>query len=99
MRCSAFGGHPYQWPWAPVMRRARNARKRPAASASFMDADGKGRARSMAEVAHSGQHHRDAALVRGGDDFIVAHAAAGLDDAGGAGVADHIEPIAKREER
>src|SRR5437773_5519909 len=47
--------------------------------------------RSVPEMPNACQHHRDAALVRGGDDLVVAHAAAGLDDAGGAGVAGRIE--------
>src|SRR5438874_13691640 len=101
MRCSAFGGQPYQWPWAPVMSRATKASRRPAASGSFMDGYCSGAvigAGSVPEVANAGQHHRDAALVGGGDDFVVAHAAAGLDHAGGAGIADDVEPIAKREE-
>ena len=34
---------------------------------------------SVPEVAHAGEHHRDAALVGRGDHFVVAHAAAGLD--------------------
>src|SRR5262245_42534534 len=40
---------------------------------------------SVAEVAHAGEYHGDAALVRGGDDFLVAHAPAGLDHRRGAG--------------
>src|SRR5687768_11886166 len=53
---------------------------------------------SMPEVPYPGEHHRDAALVRCGDHLIVAHAAAGLDDAGGAGLDHHVEPVAEREE-
>jgi hypothetical protein len=34
----------------------------------------------MAEVPHAGEHHRHAVLVGGGDDLLVAHRAAGLDD-------------------
>ena len=40
---------------------------------------------SVAEVAHAGEDHGDAVLVRGRDHFRVAHAAAGLDHRGGAG--------------
>src|SRR6185503_7310923 len=35
---------------------------------------------SVPEVAHAGENHRHAVLVRGGDDFVVAPAAAGLHD-------------------
>jgi hypothetical protein len=52
----------------------------------------------MPEVPHPGEHHRDAALVGGGDDLVVAHRAAGLDDAGGAFVDDHVQAVAEREE-
>ena len=37
------------------------------------------RSDSVPEVADAGEHHRDAALVGGGDHLLVAHAAAGLD--------------------
>src|SRR3954468_3995000 len=53
---------------------------------------------SVAEVPHAGEHHGDAALVRGRDHFGVAHAAAGLDYGGGARFGQGIEPVAKREE-
>ena len=53
----------------------------------------------MAEVAHAGQHHRDAALVGGCDDLVVTHRAARLDHACGAGIDDHVEAIAERKER
>src|SRR4051794_30094898 len=36
MRCSAFGGTPFQWPWAPVIRRATPASTKPSASAAVM---------------------------------------------------------------
>ena len=35
--------------------------------------------RSVAEMAHAGEHHRDAVLVGRGDDFAVAHRTARLD--------------------
>ncbi len=54
---------------------------------------------SVPEVPHSGEHHRHAPLVSCRDDFLIAHAAARLDHAGGAGVDDHIEAITEREER
>ena len=40
----------------------------------------------MAEVADAGEQHGDAGGVGGGDDLLVAHAAARLDGGGGAGV-------------
>ena len=52
----------------------------------------------MPEVPHAGEHHGDAMLVGGGDDFVVAHGTARLDyrrDAGGGGV---VEAVAEREE-
>ena len=102
MRCSAFGGQPYQWPCAPVTRRATNARSRPTAASSRRGRPANARpaaarraidspaacaastaARpSVPEVAHAGEHHRDAALVGGGDHLVVAHRAARLDHAG-----------------
>ena len=42
---------------------------------------------SVPEVPHAGEHHRHAVLVGGGDDFLVAHRAAGLDHGGDAGSA------------
>src|SRR4029077_793593 len=54
---------------------------------------------SVAEVPHAGEDHGDAALVRSGDHFRVAHAAARLDHRGGAGVGEGVEPVAEREER
>ena len=51
------------------------------------------------EVPDAGEDHRDAALVRGGDDLVVAHAAARLDHRGGAVVGDDVEAVAEREER
>ena len=42
---------------------------------------------SMPEVPHAGEDHRQAVLVAGGDDLVVLHRAAGLDDRGHAGCA------------
>src|SRR5688500_3222112 len=53
---------------------------------------------SMPEVAYAGKQHGDAARVGGGDDLVVAHAAAGLDDGRGAGIGERVEAVAKREE-
>jgi hypothetical protein len=39
----------------------------------------------MPEMPYSGEHHRDIMLIGGGNHFIVAHRAAGLDYRGGAG--------------
>ena len=52
----------------------------------------------MAEVAHAGEHHGDASLVGSVNHFLVAHGAAGLDHAGGAGIHHHIEAVTEREE-
>ena len=50
------------------------------------------------EVTHASQHHHNAALVRGGDHLIIAHAAARLDDAGRTRINHNIQAIAKRKE-
>src|SRR5450432_106164 len=114
MRCSALGGAPYQWPCAPVMRRATKASARPAASGSFNAAPAgppQGRRRppggqraqrawglSMPEVAHASEDHGDAALVCRDYDLVVAHRSAWLDHARGADVDHDVEPVAKRKE-
>ena len=56
-------------------------------------------ARSVAEMPPPGEHHRDAVLVGGRDDFRVAHRSAGLDDGGRARLRDRIETVAERKER
>ena len=53
---------------------------------------------SVPEVSRAGEDHRDTALVGCGDDLVVAHRPAGLDDAGRAFVDDHVQAIAEREE-
>ena len=40
---------------------------------------------SMPEMPDAGEHHGDAVIVGGLDDFVVAHRTAGLDHRGGAG--------------
>ena len=50
----------------------------------------------MAEVPNTGEHHRDAALVRRSNHLVVADAAARLDDGDGAIVGDDVEPVAER---
>ena len=52
----------------------------------------------MPKVPHAGIDHGYAKLIGGARHFVVAHAAARLDDAGGARIDHHIEPITKREE-
>src|SRR5262249_18283136 len=52
---------------------------------------------SVPEVAHAGEDHGNAALVRGRDDLRVAHAAPWLDDRGGAGFGERVQPVAERE--
>ena len=47
----------------------------------------------MPEVAVAGEDHRQATLVGRGDDFVVTHAATGLDDAGRAGIGHHIQTV------
>ena len=56
------------------------------------------RSRLMAEVAHSREQHREAGLVGGGDHFVVADRAAGLDDRGRAGFDRGEQPVGEREE-
>jgi len=56
-------------------------------------------AHSVPEVPHSREHHRHASLVGRRDDFLIAHAAARLDHAGGPGIDDDIEAVTEREER
>ena len=48
----------------------------------------------MPEVPDAGEDHRDVALVRGRDHFVVAHRSAGLDDARGTDVDDDVEAVA-----
>src|ERR1019366_3955845 len=55
--------------------------------------------KSMPEMPVAGENHRNAPLVGGGEHFLIAQAAAGLDHRNRAGVGDDIEPVAKREER
>ena len=50
------------------------------------------------EVAHPGEHHGEALLVRRIDHFLVAHRAAGLDDGGGAGFGGGQQPVGEGEE-
>src|SRR5258706_7449138 len=55
--------------------------------------------RSMTEVPDAGEHHRQSPLVGGGNDFLIADAASGLDYGDCAVVGDHVEAVTKREER
>ena len=57
------------------------------------------RPRSVPEMAHAGEHHREARLVGGRDHFVVAHRAAGLDDRVGAGLAPPRAGRRRRERR
>jgi len=50
------------------------------------------------EVAHAGEDHGHLAFVGGGDDFVVADAAPGLDDGGGTGVGRSEEAVGEGEE-
>ena len=49
-------------------------------------------------MAHAGEHHGDAVLVGGGDDLVVAHRAARLDDGGGAGLDGREQAVGEGEE-
>jgi len=53
----------------------------------------------MAEMSMTAEHHGYAAFVSGGNHFVIAHAAAGLDHGDGAGVSDDIQAIAKWKKR
>ena len=53
---------------------------------------------SVAEVAHAGEDHGDAALVRCGDHLGVAQAATGLDHRRRAGVGERIQAVAEGKE-
>ncbi|MEN9466033.1 MAG: hypothetical protein RL081_34, partial [Pseudomonadota bacterium] len=44
------------------------------------------------------RRHKNKTHTGGGDHLVVAHRAAGLDDAGGTGVDDDIQTVAEREE-
>ena len=52
----------------------------------------------MPEVAHSGEQHGEAGLVGGGDHFVVADRAAGLDHRGRAGFGRREQPVGEGEE-
>jgi hypothetical protein len=52
----------------------------------------------VAEVAGAGKDHGQAMFVGGGDDFLVAHRTARLDDRFGTGRGQHVDAIAEREE-
>ena len=54
---------------------------------------------SVAEVAHSGEDHRHAVLVRRGDALRVTFGSAGLDDGPHPGAGGDLHPIGEREER
>src|SRR6185503_15833119 len=54
---------------------------------------------SVPEVAHAGEDHRHAMLVRGRDDFVVALAATGLHDGLDAVLRGGVDAVAEREER
>src|SRR5439155_10706149 len=54
--------------------------------------------RSMLELPFSGEHHRHAVFVGGGDDFVVPKRAARLGDRGDAAGGNGVEPVPEREE-
>src|SRR5690349_5061181 len=55
------------------------------------------RTQSVPEVAYAGHNHSYAALVRGGYDFVVAHAAARLYHRTCTGVDHNVEPVPEGE--
>src|ERR1700743_86868 len=55
--------------------------------------------RSMTEVTHTRQHHRNVVLISRADHFVVAHRAARLDHAGCARGHHDVETVTEREER
>ncbi len=52
----------------------------------------------MSEMSHPRKHHREAVLVRGLDDFLIAHGAAGLDYRRDSRCSGSIDAVAEREE-
>src|SRR5437868_13361973 len=88
-----------EWCVAPAaLSRAPAARnKKPGGcdAAGFGYRDRAGRVRSVTEVTHARQDHRDAVLVRCRDHFVVAHRAARLDHAGRACRHDDVETVAE----
>src|SRR2546422_11714955 len=56
-------------------------------------------AASVPEVAQTGEEHRHAVLVGGGDHVLVAHGAARLDHGAHARLGHDVEAVAEREER
>ena len=52
----------------------------------------------MPEVAHPGEDHGEAGGVGGGDDFVVAQRAAGLDHGARAGLRDHLQTVGEGKE-
>ena len=82
------------------MRKAEVRELREAEDAALARDQVAGRYRlgSVAEVAHPGEQHREAGLVGGGDDLVVADRAAGLDDRGRAGFGRREQPVGEGEE-
>ena len=52
----------------------------------------------MPKMPEAGEHHGQILLVRSGNDFGIAHRAAGLDHRRGAGLGQHVEAVAEGEE-
>ena len=52
----------------------------------------------MTEMAGAGNDHGDTMFVGGGDNFFVAHRAAGLDDGFGAGFGEYVDAVTEGEE-
>src|SRR5690606_4666516 len=66
----------------PTSLRSATARGESRASPALRAPQGEKEKGSVPEMPDAGEHHGDAVGVGGGDDFVVAHRAAGLDDGG-----------------
>jgi hypothetical protein len=53
----------------------------------------------MPEMTHAGQHDGEAARVRSGDDLLVAHGTARVDDGGYTGIGGNQQRVRERKER
>jgi hypothetical protein len=53
----------------------------------------------VTEVSNTGQDHRHAVLIRGGDDLGISDRSSGLDNGGHSRPRGGIHPIAERKER
>src|SRR4051812_44215995 len=98
---SKFNQHPRKLD-EPARRTRAAPGEMPGAAADVFNAephaDFAPRVQSVPEVAYAGENHGHAALVRGGYDFVVAHAAARLYDRTRTSVDHYVESVPEREE-